>query len=247
MAATRRRLNRARTLRLLDELEGEVGAATSLYVPPNSPVADVRKLLEIGLDSADAVSLVSEEIARSRTGAVLYWGEQQKCLIAPPFPVGERLVSNGYDVVALRSLLQRDVMLALILVRLGAYAVGVFRGENLISSKVGTGLVHSRHKKGGSSQRRFERGREKQIESFFDRVCARTRERLEPYLGQLDYVVYGGERHTVLSFRKRCQFLQHLDDVTLSSLLNVREPRQATLEEAITQAWASEVVRWHQT
>ncbi len=240
-------MNRARTLRLLDELEGEVGAATSLYVPPNSPVAEVRKLLENGLDSVDAIPQVSEEIARSRTGAALYWGEQQKCLVVPPFPVGERQFSSGYDVEALRSLLQRDVMLALILVRLGAYAVGVFRGEDLISSKVGTGLIHSRHKKGGSSQRRFERGREKQIESFFDRVCARTRERLEPYLGQLDYVIYGGERHTVLSFRKSCQFLQHLDDVTLSPLLNVREPRQATLKEAITQAWASEIVWWHQT
>jgi hypothetical protein len=71
-----------------------------------------------------------------------------------------------------------------------------------------------------------------------------VREHLEPYLKQLDYVIYGGERHTLLSFRKQCEFLQQLDDRVLSTMLNVREPKQATLEAAITQAWSSEVVEW---
>jgi peptide subunit release factor 1 (eRF1) len=190
---------------------------------------------------------VTEEITCSNTGAALFWGEQERYLVLPPFPISEKLFSSGYDVEPLRSLLQRELMLALILVRLGDYAIGVFRGEKMLSSKVGTGHIHARHKKGGSSQRRFERGREKQVEDFFDRVCSRVRERLEPYKAQLDYVVYGGEHHTLLSFRKQCRFLQQVDDRTLEPVLNVRRPRQATLWGAIGAVWSSEVIRWQES
>ena len=37
------------------------------------------------------------------------------------------------------------------LVRLGGYAIGVFDGEQLVASKVGSRFVKNRHKKGGSS------------------------------------------------------------------------------------------------
>jgi hypothetical protein len=56
--------------------------------------------------------------------------------------------------------------------------------------------------------------------------------------------MYGGERHTLLSFRKRCQFLQLLDHRTLETLLNVRNPGQRSLEAAIGEAWSSELIEW---
>lgn len=194
----------------------------------------------------EAMSDIDEALARSKTGAVIFWGEQGKYLVLPPFPMKARLFSSGYDVEPLRALLQQELKVALILLRLDAYAIGVFQGETLLSSKVGTGLVHSRHSKGGSSAHRFERHRDKQMEYFFTRVCGHVREHLEPYLKQLDYVIYGGERHTLLSFRKQCEFVQQFDNRTLGTLLNVREPKQATLEAAISQAWSSEVVEWRE-
>jgi peptide subunit release factor 1 (eRF1) len=140
--------------------------------------------------------------------------------------------------------LESKFTIGVVLLRLGSYAVGVFRGDTLMSSKVGTGLVHSRHKKGGSSARRFERHREKQMEYFFDRVCVHVREQLEPMVRDLDYVIYGGERYNLLEFRKQCQFLRRLDDRTLDTLANVRRPRQATLEAAIHLVWSSLVIKW---
>ena len=244
LVSSRRRLNRPRLLRLLDQLEAASGSATSLYMPSGVPVPEIEKTLDIASVGEEVLTDVSKLVSRSTTGAVLFWGEQGKYLVLPPFPITEKLFCSGYDVEPLRSLLQREYVVGLILLRLGAYAIGVFRGEKLLSSKVGTGHIHSRHKKGGSSQRRFERGREKQVESFFGRVCSRVRERLEPYLGQLDYVVYGGERYTLLAFRKQCEFLGAIDDRTLRSSVNVREPRQATLEAAIGQVWSSEVIQW---
>jgi len=236
-------------LGLLDELEAAKGQATSLYLPQKSLSLDNEKTLRsaLGPDAEETLPDIDKILTRSTTGAVIFWGEQGKYLVLPPFPVREKLFASGYDVEPLRSMLRQDLLLALVLVRLGEYAVGIFRGEERVSSKVGTGLVHSRHSKGGSSARRFERHRDKQIEYFFERVCGHVREHLEPHLGQIDHVIYGGERHTLLSFRKRCRFLEQFDDRTLSSLLNVREPRQATLEAAISQAWSSEVIQWQET
>ena len=235
-------------LSLLEELEEAEGPATSLYIPNDLPLPEVEKTLRapLGPGIEEALPDINKAVARSNTGAVIFWGEQGKYLLLPPFPIKERLFSSGYDVEPLRALLQQQLIVALILLRLGAYAVGVFQGETLLSSKVGTGLVHSRHRQGGSSARRFERHREKQIESFFTRVCGHVREHLEPYLKQLDYLIYGGERHTLLSFRKQCEFLQQFDERVLGTTLNVREPKQATLEAAISQAWSSEVVVWEE-
>jgi peptide subunit release factor 1 (eRF1) len=249
LAPIHRRLDRTKTLRLLDEIEAAEGQATSLYIPHDLAASEVEKTLKapLGLGAAEVLPDIAEAVGRSKTGTVILWGEQGKYLVLPPFPLKEKLFASGYDVEPLRALLQQDLTVALILLRLGAYAVGVFQGEKLMSSKVGTGLVHSRHKKGGSSAHRFERHREKQIEYFFTRVCNHVEEHLEPYLQQLDYVIYGGERHTLLSFRKQCHFLQQLDERTLGTLLNVREPKQTALEAAITQVWSSELIQWEES
>jgi peptide subunit release factor 1 (eRF1) len=248
LISTRRRFTRQKILHLLDELEAAEGPATSLYIPHHLPPPEVEKTLRapLGHGIEEAMRDITDALDRSRTGGVIFWGEQGKYLVLPPFPLEEKLFASGFDVEPLRSLLKQELMVALILLRLGVYAVGVFQGEKLLSSKVGTGLVHSRHRQGGSSAHRFERHREKQIESFFTRVCSHVQERLEPYLQQLDYVIYGGEHHTLLSFRKQCQFLHQLDDRTLATLLNVREPKQVTLEAAINQVWSSEVVEWEE-
>jgi peptide subunit release factor 1 (eRF1) len=228
--------------RFLNELEIAASSGTSLYLPPRSPVGEIEETLNISPE--ELPSDLAKLVANSRTGAAIFWGEQHRYLVLPPFPVAQRLVSTGFDVDTLRSLLQREFTIALILVRLGSYAIGVFQGEELVSSKVGTGLIHSRHKKGGSSQQRFARHREKQMESFFSRVCIHARERLEPHLKQLDYVIYGGESNTLLSFRRQCRFLHSLEDRTLETLLNVRKPGQRALEATIGEAWSSELIEW---
>jgi hypothetical protein len=157
----------------------------------------------------------------------------------------EKHFARGYSVGPLRSLLRHDFSVALILVRLGAYAVGLCRGESLIASKVGTGLVHGRHKKGGSSQQRFQRHREKEIESFLNRVCCHIKEKLEPQAQTLDYLVYGGARTTILSLQKRCAFLQQFDNRTLAPLLDIPNPRQAVLQTAVGRVWSSKLIEWY--
>jgi len=240
-------LNRSKTLGLLEELGAMTGNAISLYLPPGLPSAKIEASLQILHDTNPCPEDLAEIITHSGTGAVLFQGEDIGYYVQPPFPVEEYASEKGYCVKPLHAILERDYLLGFILVRLGAYAVGVSRGERLVESKVGTGLVHSRHKKGGSSQGRFARHREKQMEYFFTRVCTHAREKLEPYAREMDYLVYGGARTTILSFQKQCHFLGQFSKRLLPPQLDIPEPRKAVLETALARAWSSNILEWHES
>ena len=231
-------------LDLLDELASTDGKAVSLYLPQGASRDRVEGLLGKVFNASAIPPSVLKAAAASAMGAAFFWSPTQTYLVLPPFPIVEEYMTNGYDVGPLRSLLSRDFLMALVLVRLGSYSVGICRGTDLIDSKTGTGLVHARHKKGGSSQARFARHREKQIEQFLERVCGHLREHIEPHALPLDYLVYGGARTTILSLRKRCPFLSQFEDRILRMLLDIPEPRQAVLEKAIGTVWSTDVIEW---
>jgi peptide subunit release factor 1 (eRF1) len=231
-------------LSFLDELALIEDSAITLYLPRGTSLPRVEDLLEKLFATASMPLGIAEVISGSVNGAVLFWGLSRKYLILPPFQITEEYIANGYDVEPLRHLLTRDFLIALVLVRLGAYSIGICRGTELIDSKTGTGLVHARHKKGGSSQARFARHREKQIEQFLVRVCSHVREHIEPHARQLDYLVYGGARTTILLLRKQCPFLSQFEGRILRMLLDVPEPRQAVLQKALGTVWSTDVIEW---
>ena len=233
-------------LGFLDELEAADSAARSLYLPSGLSHPEVEDLLKEVFDTQDIPADMVKLAVNSAMGAIIFWGPSRKYLVSSPFPITEKRFANGYAVEPLRALLKHDFSIALVLVRLGAYAIGLCRGDKLIASKVGTGLIHGRHKKGGSSQQRFQRHREKQIESFLGRVCSHVQEKLGPQARTLDYLVYGGARTTILLLCKRCLFLQEFDDRTLAPLLDIPEPRQAVLETAVGRVWSSTIVEWRE-
>ena len=131
-------------------------SAVSLYVPPGLPLSDIEYLLD-ETDTHPLPEEITKAIVSSKSGAALFRSDSQNYLILPPFPLKKKGVFIGYNIEPLCLLLENDYSIGLILVHLGTYAVGISRGEKLISSKVGTGLIHGRHKKGGSSQQRFQR------------------------------------------------------------------------------------------
>jgi peptide subunit release factor 1 (eRF1) len=233
-------------LDFLDELALTEGKAISLYVPQETTQDRVENLLGKVIAAGVVPPGVAEAAAGSGTGVVFFWSPSQMYLVLPPFPIAEEYMTNGYDVEPLRSLLSHDFLIALVLVRLGAYSIGICRGTELIDSKTGTGLVHARHKKGGSSQARFARHREKQIEQFLIRVCGHAREHIEPHARSLDYLVYGGARTTILLLRKRCPFLNQFDDRILCMLLDIPDPRRAVLEKAVGTVWSTDVMEWRE-
>jgi len=243
----KRVLTRAKTLDYLKELAGVSGGkAATFCLPPHLSPDQTQGVCQLGDIPADVHPHLIKLAAASGTGCYVFWSARQKCLVLPSFPTTEGRVTLPLDLAQIRSQLEKDLMIALVLVRLGSYAVGVFRGENLLTSKVGTGLVHGRHRQGGSSAHRFERHRDKQIEYFLTRVCQHAREQIEPYIKSLDYIVYGGARTTITLLQKYCPLLSKLETPALPPLLNIPEPRQAVLENAITRVWSSTVYEWQE-
>ena len=231
-------------IELLDGLEGAGdSAATTLYLPPGLSAGKIQDLLKSAVDEAALQVELAEIMARSRNGGALFWGNKEKYLVSPPFPLREQAVFAGFNIEPLRNLLKVDYTIGLVLVHLGAYAVGLCHGEKLVTSKVGTGLVHGRHKKGGSSQQRFQRRRENQATEFLDRVCLHAREQFESKAKIIDYMVYGGPRQTVMQLQKSCPFLKSFADRVLPPL-DVPDPRREILEKAVGRIWSSRVTEW---
>jgi hypothetical protein len=219
---------------------------STLYLPADLSPTEVENSIKTLGESPDINSKLINIIASSKTGTVIFWGRYAKWLIIPPFLIQDKLSIDPFSLNSLKKQFSYDYIIALVLIRLGSYAIGVYRGEKRLGSKVGTGLVHGRHRQGGSSAHRFERHRDKQIEYFMTRVCQHAREQIEPYLKSLDYISYGGARTTIIQLQKQCPLLGRLKTPTLPPLLDIPDPRQLVLEKAISRIWSSTVYTWHE-
>ncbi len=108
----------------------------------------------------------------------------------------------------------RERTVGVLLARKGGHAAGVFVGDTLVSSKVGSRHVQGRTAAGGWSQQRFARRREGQA-SVASQAAADVAVRI--LLAQpLDAVVTGGERSAVAEI---------LTDKRLAALLPLVQPR----------------------
>jgi hypothetical protein len=241
----KRTLSRAKTLEYLEKMAHVPGGkAAAFCLPANLAPEETQGVCKLGEIPQDVHPHLVKLAAASRTGCYVFWSAGQKCLVVPPFPATEKQNVQPLDMALIRSQLEKESVIALVLVRLGSYAVGVSRGEKLLDSKVGTGLVHGRHRQGGSSSHRFERHRDKQIETFLNRVCEHVNETIGPYVKQLDYIVYGGAWETIQLLQKYCPLLMKLETPVLPPLLDIPDPRLPVLEKAVTRVWSSTVVEF---
>jgi hypothetical protein len=236
-------LNRSNMLSFLDEIQQRAGDnAVSAYFPPGVSREEIKDIAgTAGVKSVPAE--IIDEASASKTGAAIFAGDEYKCLIMPHLPLKERTVFDSCETEPLHAMLETDYKIGLVLVHLGSYAVGYCLGDSLVSSKVGTGLVHGRTRKGGSSSQRFQRRRQNQAAEFLDRVCLHASEHLEQRSRELDYIIYGGPRQTVLQLKKICPFLRSLEERELP-LLEVPQLRQKVLEKTITRLWSSRIIEW---
>jgi hypothetical protein len=160
--------------------------------------------------------------------------------VRPPFGLAHE---GEYKVVRLEPLfeaLAADHVVAGLLVRLGGYAVGVFDGERLVASKVGSRFVKGRHKKGGSSSGRFRRRREEQARALIEEAAEVAARVLEPWRDRAEFAALGGDRTAVDRVLAASTGLGWLSERALPRFFIVREPRQAVLERLPYELYAAE-------
>lgn len=143
----------------------------------------------------------------------------------PPLAVDDPAAYAGLVAHTLRSR-----RIGVVLVRLGGYAVGVFDGDKLISSKVGSRQVHGRSAAGGWSQQRFARRREGQVrEALGD--AADTVARVLLAARDLDAIVLGGDRRAATAVMEDHRFAGLLPLVQ-PRVIDVPDPRLRVLQDS---------------
>ena len=142
----------------------------------------------------------------------------------PPFPP-----LDGKGLEGLLAHVRRERVVGVLLVRLGGHAAGVFSGRRLVDSKVDSRFVKGRHRKGGSSQRRFERRREGQARLALEQAADTAARVLVPHRADLDAVVLGGDRTALREVLADVR-LRPLRSLLTGDVLEVAEPRLKVLE-----------------
>jgi len=135
-----------------------------------------------------------------------------------------------------------DHIVAALLVRLGGYAVGVFDGERLVASKVGSRFVKNRHKKGGSSANRFRRRREEQARTLIDEAAETAVRVLEPWRDRAEFVALGGDGGAISEVLEANPELGWLSERAIPRFFTVPEPRRRVLERLPYELYAAELI-----
>ncbi len=162
-------------------------------------------------------------------------------VVRPPFGLPHEGEYETVELGPLFEALAADHVVAALLVRLGGYAAGVFDGERLVASKVGSRFVKGRHKKGGSSAGRFSRRREEQARALIGEAAEVAVGVLEPWRDRVEFVALGGDRSAVDQVLEASPGLAWLAERALPRFFTVREPRQRELERLPYDLYSAEL------
>ena len=123
---------------------------------------------------------------------------------------------------------------AVLLVRRGRWAVGVFDGGELVVSKVDARLVQGRTAAGGTSQQRYARRRGNQVDAVVSHAVDTAVRVLVPHAAGLAALFTGGDRGLVDDVLADPR-LRALASLRREPALDVGEPTKAVLLETPKQ------------
>ena len=191
---------------------------------------NVRKRLE-PLQGRPGRTVYGDGAARIETAG-------ETITVRPTFGLVHARVYESIELGPLFEELARDHVVAAVLVRLGGFAVGLFDGERLVVSKVGSRFVKGRHRKGGSSSNRFRRRRDEQERALIEAAAGTAGTVLEPHRKRIEHVALGGDRAAA---RRVVEQLPWLGEQALTRFFTVPEPRHRELERLPYDLYAAEV------
>ena len=210
------RVERATAAKVVPASVGRVNGPERYDIPPERLERWLDRWVELHGEIAGRSQGPERLTLTAADGAVL------EC--DPPFPP-----LSGKGVEGLLAHVRRDRVVAVLLVRLGGHAAGVFSGRRLVDSKVDNRFVKGRHKKGGSSQRRFERRREEQARMALEQAADTAARVLLPHKADLDALVLGGDRAALREVMADVR-MRPLRPLQVEDVLDVAEPRLKVLE-----------------
>jgi hypothetical protein len=157
--------------------------------------------------------------------------------VLEPFAPGPAAGPGGLDGLATWATPPEGI--ALILVRRGGYAVGLGRGPELVSHKVGTRYVQSRTAAGGWSQHRFARRRDNQADALVVSVIEHARRIV--LASPTGALVVGGDKALVSDVLADSR-LAGLLSLPRRELFDLPDPKLVVLAQALRRGRAVRIL-----
>lgn len=157
--------------------------------------------------------------------------------IEPPFMPKELIFPPRSTI--LQELLASKPRIAVVLVRMGEYALGLFEGTELLNYKTGSHFIRGRTRRGGSSAGRYQRIRVKQREEFLEKVCANVVGFFD--FRAVDYIFLGGSGDATKLLVKTCALLEGNKNKIVQRTLTTRHADLETLRKSIEDVWSFRV------
>lgn len=228
-----------RIIDFLTQIQAGPGDYLTVYLRPSFLPTSFANLihepspLTLQVSEALATDAVSREAQSYGTGAIILWSDSEnKLIILPPFAVLEDKVLLGRpETMPLRNESQKERVLGVVLITWGYYALGVFKGDSLVASKIGTGYIHKRHRKGGRSEKRFARRTVEQKNDFLRKVANLVDERFRGHAVEQFY--FGGNRLILKPLLQECPFLESQASRVSKRVLSVRYADREALLQSI--------------
>jgi hypothetical protein len=158
--------------------------------------------------------------------------------LAVPFP--PMAIGDAEPVQALLAHLADIGATAIILVRAGAFSVGIGARGTVLSSSTDTRYVQGRTAAGGWSQQRYARRRDNQRRDAQHATADAAHRLLAPVAGTLRALVVGGESEAIRQVLADPR-LSFLADLPRRTFADIAEPRRAVLDEVAVRCLSVQI------
>ncbi len=152
----------------LSSMRAQQGVLHSIYFNTNARASD----FDFG-DFIDENCIYMFDQIKSNHGKVLFYDENHciSLVIVPPFKIkrSDWITGDVLDTGHLKTMLSCEPVICVVYAHAGNTVVGIVGKDDVHAEIVRTG-VQAKHTKGGWSQRRFERGRDQDIEYHIKKV-----------------------------------------------------------------------------
>lgn len=218
-------LSKERTKELLDFLssvEFKKGRLTSVYIKKdsrnNKGIPELNKI-----QSSRGIIFLYDDWNILRLG------------IIPPLPIKEEKETISSSFSFDYNLFTEPSVYSFAIIRSDIFIVGIYKNSELVFMDNIKSNIKSKHSKGGYSQKRFERKREKQISKHIQRSAEKFEQLIKNQEEEINLIAVGGEKNTIKKFKNKLQY------EIVSKTLDITGERKEALEKGRKNFWKTRI------
>ena len=163
----------------------------------------------------------------------------KRYIAEPPFPPTLSVFPPRNSL--LQEHLDSRPKIAVVLIRYGEDAIGLFEGTELLVYKTGSHFIRGRTKAGGQSSARYSRIRAGQRAEFLEGVSFALDVLLGPKMNDVSYVFFGGARDTANALVKHSALLQKNKIKIQERMIPARHADFEALRASAEDVWSFRV------